>query len=45
MFRPNMQETQQKQAVPYAAAPGPAQYYALDGSATVGFFPMSGASY
>src|SRR5690625_767764 len=34
-----------KQAVPYKSAPGPAQYYALDGSATVGFFPMSGASY
>src|SRR5690625_2002122 len=34
-----------KQAVPYKPAPGPARYYALDGSATVGFFPMSGASY
>src|SRR5690625_4862743 len=34
-----------KQAVPYKSAPGPAQYYALDGSATVGFFPLSGASY
>src|SRR5690625_4037330 len=34
-----------KQAVPYKSAPGPAQYYALDGSATVGVFPMSGTSY
>ena len=31
-----------KQAVPYAAAPGPAHYYALDGNTTVGFFPLTG---
>src|SRR5690625_4088859 len=34
-----------KQAVPYKSAPGPAQYYAVDGSATVGVVPMWGASY
>src|SRR5690625_1114128 len=31
-----------KQAVPYKSAPGPAQYYALDGSATVGIFSATG---
>ncbi len=34
-----------KQQLPYAAAPGPAQYYALDGNTTVGFFPLTGLGY